>query len=130
MKKMSVLLLSVVFFLSIFSSSAGAETIYKTFTFTNLVSDVTGGPFQITGSGDVTLSVHQRTADPAYNPLVQYILYQDTVNGYSQSIFVSGTFTDTNTIRTFTNVPAGSYKIKIVNYGGASNVYGDGRIYR
>ncbi|ODB61376.1 hypothetical protein [Paenibacillus polymyxa] len=115
-----------------FSNDATQETlsaagIIKTFTFTNLANEVASAPFQINGSGDVNISVHQRTADSKYSPVIQYTLQS---SDYSQSIFINGTFTNTNTIRTFTNVPEGTYKIVITNYGGASNVFGDGRLYR
>ncbi|QZN77389.1 hypothetical protein [Paenibacillus sp. DR312] len=110
---------------------AATQNIIKTFSFPNLVSDVTSSPFNVSGSGDIQMSVHQRTANPAHNPLVKYTLKSNkSDNSYEQSIYVSGTFTDTTTIRTFTNVPSGEYRIKIENYGGASNLYGDGRLYR
>ncbi|MEK4372349.1 MULTISPECIES: hypothetical protein [Paenibacillus] len=85
--------------------------------------------FQVSNTGEVSIWIHQKTVDPKYNPLVQYKLIGSGANGFEQSIYVSGTFTDQNTIRSFNNIPAGTYRIQVINYGGVSKIQGDLRLY-
>ncbi|GGI99292.1 hypothetical protein [Paenibacillus hunanensis] len=116
-----------------YTSSLAAEQLQAaratlTFRWSGLQNRVASSSFKTSG-GDLPITIVQWTDDPAGSPVMGYQLVNDSgfeIPGFNP-IFVNGTFKANNTIRTFTNVPAGTYRVRVINYGSYA-VSGNGNI--
>jgi len=80
-----------------------------------------------TSGGSIPITVVQWTNDPKGSPVMVYKLKQQKWQGKEYSVIITGTFTNVNTTRTFTDVEAGDYILEIRNAGSYS-VAGNGNL--
>jgi hypothetical protein len=111
------------------ASSFSTLAVIKDYTLNGITNYKEVSPIYINKTGNVTLSLVQWPEDDRYNPNIGYQLVATNADAQTtQEIFVTGTFIGSNnTIRTFTNVHYGSYKLVIKNYG-VSALYGNGTL--